>query len=477
MTRTSILGNAAYLSGARGLGIGVRGLYLLLLARELGPADYGTYAYGQAWYLALLPLAALGMQHMLGREIGRDRVRAVDLASAAFGLRLLSGIFASGVSVTAAWLAYEGTPLFAILAWFSLALFGRSLATWVQHVLVGTESSQFVLRQEVLFRPSEALVGAAILLGGGGLMDVVVLHAIIWWLQFAAGYLLVRRHVGPVAPSLDVHLTGVFLRAALLLVPMALAQSWMWQGPLLLYRPMADDLSTLGQLGLVLQLLSLLQFLPVSVGAAMMPVLSRSAARGDDKDLMFLSLALRLSLLGGTLVALVVQALGKPTLTFLLSQDYASAAPLIAIGIWTFVLFSAAILCGNVMIARGMYGPATVSAIAASILMSLFIFPTAQLLGAAGVIVAMLIAQASWLGMALAVLRRRILLPILPLLLPSAAAVALATASYYLASPYPLMALALSIAVLAAATVGFSAISAEERKAFWVQISKRLPRR
>ena len=175
-------------------------------------------------------------------------------------------------------------------------------------------------------------------------------------------------------------------------------------------------------------------------------------------------------------MALVVQTLGRPTLASLLSDEYAAAAPLITTGIWTFALFSAVILCGNVMIARGMYGLATASAVTASSLMSVLIFPAVELLGATGAVVAMLIAQAVWLAMVLAALRRQVLVPILPLLLPSAAAAAVATASYCLASTRPLIALALSIAVLATAAVGFSAISADERKALWVKIGKRLPR-
>ncbi|MCK5360124.1 MAG: oligosaccharide flippase family protein, partial [Gammaproteobacteria bacterium] len=72
----SILANTAYLSFARSLTGIVRIVYAVLLARYLGAEAYGFFNYGLSWYLIFIPLAALGLDSVLIREIGRDRGNA-----------------------------------------------------------------------------------------------------------------------------------------------------------------------------------------------------------------------------------------------------------------------------------------------------------------------------------------------------------------------------------------------------------------
>ena len=84
----SIARNAAYLGAAQGTTYLVRGFYVVVLARYLGPEVYGIFAYGQAWYLAFLFLTFLGLGEILIRQVGRDRERAASLVAQTLALRI-----------------------------------------------------------------------------------------------------------------------------------------------------------------------------------------------------------------------------------------------------------------------------------------------------------------------------------------------------------------------------------------------------
>lgn len=467
--KTSILVNAAHLGSARILGISARGIYVILLARELGAELYGTYAYGQAWYLVLMPFAMLGMQQALGVEIGKNRPAASRLAGCALSLRLLGSLTVGLLSAMAAWAWHTDDQVIVIIWLFSLALAGRNLATWAEHVLVATEASRYVLRQEVLFRPLEAALGILILFGGGGLFEVVFLHTAVWWVQAAMGFRLVRRQVGSVLPQWDPEFIRRFLRSAAFLVPIGFAVGWVWQGPLLLFRPFADSAEAVGYLGFSIQVLSLLQFLPSSLAAAALPLLSRSAARGDGKDLAFLSLGLRLTLLGGGALGLTLLVLAEPLILLVLPRSYAPAAPLLALGSVVFTLYAAILLCTDVLIARELKAKATTIALAASSLVAAGVVPFVKWLGTYGVLTAMILGQLFWLLALFAVLKNRAGFSPLSHLGRPAVACAIALAAYALAPLQPMLSFLLSLSFLMIASIVLSVVSSSEWRTIFLR--------
>ena len=58
----------------QGIQLAVRFLYAIILARIFGPHDYGIIAYGISLYLAVMPFTKLGIEHVVIRTIGYDRV-------------------------------------------------------------------------------------------------------------------------------------------------------------------------------------------------------------------------------------------------------------------------------------------------------------------------------------------------------------------------------------------------------------------
>jgi O-antigen/teichoic acid export membrane protein len=347
--------NTGYLLGGRGLTNVVRFVYAIVLARNLGPELYGVFNYGMSWYLAFLPLTGLGLGIILSREVGRDRIKGGWVVAQTLTLRTFIAIFSAIVCGVAGWFFEGGPEARRLLLVFSIALTGRSLALWAEHVFTAYEANKYFLQQQAIFRPLEVAFGLVLLLAGGGALAVATVHVISWWLQALRGLALIRRHIAAI--RFDWAWRG--LKSILAQgVPSGLGVvlfTWLLQGPIILFRYTAGTGNSLGQFTLAMQAFIILCNLPLAVGTAALPVLSRAVARHDGKDLLFVEIMLRASFILGAGASLVVIGAGPWLVDAILGARYGEAGHLLGLVMWLLIPWS----CGNaiwrVYLARGQF--------------------------------------------------------------------------------------------------------------------------
>jgi len=395
---SSILRNSAYLASARGLTLVVRVVYVFALARVLGPELYGLFTYGMSWYLALLPLSMLGLDMIAAREVGRRTTKAEDVVNRTFALRLASsGI----VAIVSSWLAWvtEADPLArTLLLVFSAALVGRALALWSEGVFTVYEDARQVFRVNLLFHPLEVAIGIAVLLAGGGVVALAVTHTAVWWGQAllslpAVGRLLSGRRP-TFLPGADVL---PLLRAGIPLGSVALLESWLLNGPLIMFRQAGGAELDLGQLSLAMQALMVSTTLAKVVSKASLPVVARSVARGDNKDRLFSKEALRLCAWAGLAAWLVGSAAGPPLVAGLFGERYAATGVLLGPVLALFGPFVAGSVLVHVLMAHGDAWRILGVSLVAALVMSLSQPWLQQEFGLHGVVTAMAAGYAVWL--------------------------------------------------------------------------------
>ena len=163
----SIATNSAYSIAAKALIIGLRLAYVVLLARLLDTADYGLLFYALTWYVLFMPLTAMGQDLELAKSIGAGSPDAADIVSATFTMRVYATLCAFVAVGSLGWFLNpddQGRELLLIIA---LAIIPRSLTVWCHLVYISSETTRYVLQQDLIFRPLEvALAVAALLLGG-----------------------------------------------------------------------------------------------------------------------------------------------------------------------------------------------------------------------------------------------------------------------------------------------------------------------
>lgn len=347
-----VLENASYLVFSNSLGAVLRAVYALVIARFLGPELYGLYNYGMGWYLAFIPLANLSMESVMARRIGvsPDSVRSV-LAQTIL-LRSSSVIVATLACLLIGWLVEDDSGVLLLLIVFSFAVIGRSLATWVASVFVAIEKVRRNFILESSMRMLEICVGIGLILAGYGILALAVMHVASWWIQAMLGMLMVRWSVGRLSFQGSLKAAGGLLIEVLPIAVSYMGIFWLLQGPIILFRLVGNSSSDLGQVALVLQIFFITGTLPISLGRAALPLLSRSVSRKDTKDALFLSLSLRASLFGGTIIGLVSMALGDALVPLVFGDQYEVAGSLLGVAIWLVIPFSMGWIVYQLLIAH-----------------------------------------------------------------------------------------------------------------------------
>lgn len=428
----SIARNTGQMTSARIIGPLVQAGYVFVIASYLGPELFGLLSYSRSWYLALLPLAVFGLGPILSREIGADRGRAPEIIARTLALRILTTLFAALVCVAIAYQVETDPTVLTLIGIFSLALAARSLSILAEQVFVAFESAGYMVRQEVLFRPFEAGIGSTIVLLGGGVLGVALVHAAIWCLQACRGLYLVRARFVPLRLDWSWGPLATLLRHGFMIGLAGFCTLWLLNGQLVLYRHAGASEYALGQFALAIQLLSLAVALPMSVGTAAMPVLSRSIARGDRKDSLFVDTMCRVVLFLGTVVAISGSASGPWFAETIFGSEFTAAGELLGPVLWLLVPFTIGQAAQTVLFAKNQLRTTALCAGAGALVLTASMIPLASSFDAIGAVLAAGLGMITWASASLAAIARLQGLVLSRTVVRPFGAVACAVAAYWL---------------------------------------------
>lgn len=383
----SIAGNTAVLTAAQVIGIATRMVYIVLVARLLGPELYALLAYSQAWYLAFMPLALLGLGPAIVHAIARDPGEAADIAGRSLAIRLTMTGIAMFACVVLAWIIAPDPRAPLLITALAAALAGRAVVAWAQHLYAAYEVNHHALRQEVAARVLELALAAGVLLAGGSLLLLVATQGLVWWLQAARSLYVVRREL--VLPRLDWQWARwkPLLALALPLFVTTAAVDWRVNGPLILFRNLNDDAVLFGQFALAMQALFIANTIPQSLSTAAQPVLTRSAVRGDAKDLLYASVVQRLAFVLGAAAGLAGLALGPWLFGALLGPGFVAAGELAGLTLWCLIPLLAGIGFPAVFVARGALRFQMVASVLGAVATTLLVVLLVPAFGAKGAII------------------------------------------------------------------------------------------
>lgn len=367
--------NTGSIFASQTLGSILRAVYAAVLARKLGPELFGLMNYGLGWYAAFLAVANLQLESYMSRAIALDPSRAPEILSKAMTLRIFSTLLVFAIAAACALTAGEDTLLVTVLLICAVAMVGRSAAMWCNSAFISREQAGHVFRMEVVFRSVEVLAGIAVLLLGFGLIEIVLIHALSWWAQSIYGFWQVRTHLSSVVRFQSRFSEQIALFRTVLPVAVAsIGATWLMQGPFVMFKDKAAVESDLGVVALVLQIFVLVTGLPVALGRAALPALSRTVARADNKEALFLGLVLRAAI-GGTAALIIGAASAGPTLVPLIfGEAYRSSGVHLAWGMMLILPFGVATIANQILIAHDSTRPAMISAALGATAMTFFVY-------------------------------------------------------------------------------------------------------
>ena len=287
-------------------------------------------------------------------------------------------------------------------------MIARACVHWNQGAFTAIEKNRLTLQQEAVFRPLELVAGVIVVLNGGGVVGLALVHTIAWWLQASSGFWVVRKHV-----RFEMHLLSrrqiiAILRNGLPIGFAAAVAIWLQQGPLivakqsLLFSP--DDI---GQLAVAMQAFFIILVLPTAIGMAALPAVSRSVLRGDGNDTLFAAGVTIAGWLLGTIGGLCGLAIGPGIVTALLGPEYRLAGELLGLTPWLIIPITIAITCRQVLIAHEDYLVPLVGVVTGLAIFGVVLVPCISTFGIYGPVVAAGIGMVAWAVVLVAALMRR----------------------------------------------------------------------
>jgi O-antigen/teichoic acid export membrane protein len=124
-TLLKVAGNAGWLAGEKILRMGI-GLFVgVWVARYLGPEQYGVFSYLWAFVMLFSPLARLGMEDIVVRNLSQDASQRGKTLGSAFGLMFFASVLAMVLAVgIGGWLQqYEPQVLWLLIITASILVF------------------------------------------------------------------------------------------------------------------------------------------------------------------------------------------------------------------------------------------------------------------------------------------------------------------------------------------------------------------
>jgi len=380
-------------------------LFYVVLARELGEADFGDFIFGMSLAGVVLTMAAFGTDDLIAREIARDHERVHRMFADTLALKL--GLGAVGMVIIAAVLLVVGYPaetqiavlLLAVAVWIEV------LTKTVQAVMQGREEMTYIAASLIVQRVSTAVAGIAILLTGGDLIGaalVMVGGSLLGF--FSALYWLYRRVAQP-RRDIDRARWMPLIKAGvpLGLVGITYALLLKLDASLLSFLKGGDN-TEVGLYGAAFRLIEATMFISWAFGGAVLPWFSRhgsnwkvSLARGYELGLKGMTAML-------VPIAVVFGVLAEPIIELLYGDAFAGAVvPLQLLAVMT-VLYGINTYVSVLMISRDRPGdfirPAAI-VLAQNVIFNFILIPPLGATGAAinavasGVLLAVLCLRAS----------------------------------------------------------------------------------
>ena len=366
------------------------------VARYLGPAQYGVYNYALAFVSLLTPLAVLGLEDIVIRDIVRAPQDKDEILGTVFGLKLAGSFLALGLAIG---IGHIARPEDFLTRWLVAVLAGRFVFVSLSQTLNCWFQSQVQARYAVwaknigLFLIALAKIG--LIIAKAPLIAfawAALFEAFVFTVTLAAFHRLSRQRLSTWQIN--------FLRAIRLLKnswPLIISNLaiivYMRIGQVMLGNMV--DVKELGLYSAAARLSELWYFIPMAISSSIFPAIVRS--RENQSEMVYRR---RMQVFYDVMSAIAyifvipLALLAPLVVKTLFGSAYAEAGEILRIHIWAFVFVSLGVARGRWLIAGDMVRFEMLAAVLGALLnigLNFFLIPR---YGALGVAWAVTISQA-----------------------------------------------------------------------------------
>jgi len=406
-TKTRFIKNTVALTGSQ---VGIKALSLVLgifVARYLGATDYGKYSFGYAYIDLFGPVAGLGLNLLIVREVSRKRENAPVLVGTSLALKLVSSISVVGLAFVILQFIPSSQEARIVVYIFGLGFILEHLYGSISMVFAAFERFDIYAMVQVI----ERIVSFALIL------------SLLYWGFRLIAISWVRPLTALIILVLNLWLVSrKFLKSRLhvdkALSPFLLKEGWPF---------MADALFMIVYLKIDVVMLQafkgstivgwyavasglLLAFIPLQMAViqSIFPIFSRTYIEDQGSFSLYFERISRFLLSTGTAVAVIVTLAASLLISILYGKEYIQSVSMLRILIWALPLMSLSSLartalmsCNLQRIALWVVG----SNVIVNIVLNLFFIP---LFGGHGAAMATILTELAGLILFLAFIRKKL---------------------------------------------------------------------
>lgn len=355
------------------------------VARYLGPARFGTLNYLLALVGMISLVAELGLDAVMRRELIRAPERTNALIATAWGLRLTGGAVAYGLLLVLAQAGVVSGSERALLAVAGLTLFQPALFVtdlWFQARLqakysVGAQMGAFAIA---------AMVRIALILAHASLIGFI--WAIVVELGAAAGlFSLLARKNGLTWKPRDFSsmLAVQLLRESWPLLLSGFAVMLYMRLDVVMLRSMVGE-TAVGIYAAATRFTEMWYFVPIALASSALPALLRARERGIEEYDRRMQGYYDLNAAIAYALALPLAALAPWVIRIAYGPAFASAAPVLALHVWSSVFVFLGVARGQFLVNEGyvrFYSVTTFAGLVVNVVLNLVLIPRQGPFGAA----------------------------------------------------------------------------------------------
>jgi O-antigen/teichoic acid export membrane protein len=310
----------------------LRLVFVVVVARALGPEKFGAYALLFAVTEFLAAATGTGYADYLTRETAKDERMGWGLGSQLVMLRIVIAVPVGAIAVgVLALLRYPRSVLIGAVL-LALTIVPRSFSESVQGVLRGIQQYGSYLAIELAFGVSLATGGFLLFVRHGGIAFAIAVEILSACAAAAAGLMFAKRFKST---------ERIRLSGSNLLKKSAVFNAYSFIGSLydrfdvVLLSKLAGDYAT-GIYSVAYRALNMTQIAAYGLLYSLLPGLSRDAAGTAERRRLEKAMGVLLS--AGFVVILVTLVFADPVVRLVLGPRYAEAASALKILIWAVIL-------------------------------------------------------------------------------------------------------------------------------------------
>lgn len=311
----------------------------VLVARYLGPDQFGLMSYVISYVTLFSVFASFGLDNIEIRELSKKNSNKETVLGTAFGVRLIFAVLAMGLIFLTLMRFESDSATFTLVMVYSLSLIFSALNV-IRNYFTSIVLNEYVVKTEI----SRTLIGAGIkilLLFNRCSLVWFVVASTFDFVLIGGGYLYsYRKKVGPVlAWRVRAATARMLIRESFPLLLSGTAVIIYQKINEVMIRNMMDNASV-GQFSVASKITELAIFVPMVIAQTVTPLLVRTRQEDPVRYQLKRQQFMDWMVWSGFAMALAMSLLAFPVIRLLYGEKYLSAIPVLQIMAWKTVFMA-----------------------------------------------------------------------------------------------------------------------------------------